>query len=246
MTTNLLHGDCLELMASIHDGSVDAIICDLPYGTTDCKWDTVIPFEPLWAHYKRVIKRNGAIVLFGSEPFSSLLRVSNLKQFKYDWVWDKKKPGGFTAAKFAPLKQHELVHVFSKETHNYFPIMTPRDVVKKRTTFSTGDSAPLKYHDGLDREYSERYPKSILTEFSNANQRGRIHPTQKPVALLEYLIRTYTNEGETILDNTMGSGTCGVACLNTGRNFIGIEKDAGYFEIACKRVEQARSQGVLI
>ena len=236
MPHTLLHGDCLGLMAQIPDGSVDMILCDLPYGTTACKWDTVIPFEPLWAEYKRIIKKNGAIVLFGSQPFTSALVMSNPKAFRYQWVWDKKKPGSCTRAKYGPLKSHEDILCFSFDTHNYYPIMEKRDKVKKRTTFSASDSCPVKYHDGLDREYTDKYPKSILSEFSNASQRDRFHPTQKPVALCEYLIKTYTNEGDTVLDNCMGSGTTGVACQNTARNFIGIEKDQKYFEIARDRI----------
>ena len=231
----LLHGDCLDLMTQIPDGSVDMILCDLPYGTTACKWDTVIPFEPLWAHYKRVIKPNGAIVLFGQEPFSSVMRLSNINEYKYDWVWDKVKPGAFATAKYAPLKQHELVSVFYRNAGAYNPQMTARDKVKKSKIYASSDSAPVKYNDGIEREYTELYPKSIIVE-SNADQRGKLHPTQKPVALCEYLIRTYTNEGGTVLDNTMGSGTTGIACLNARRNFIGMEKDAGYFEIARNRI----------
>ena len=211
------------------------ILCDLPYGTTACKWDTVIPFEPLWVQYKRLIKKNGAIVLFGQEPFSSVMRLSNINEYKYDWVWDKVKPGAFATAKYAPLKQHELVSVFYRNAGAYNPQMVARDKVKKSKIYASSDSASVKYNDGVEREYTELYPKSIIVE-SNADQRGKIHPTQKPVALCEYLIRTYTNEGETVLDNCMGSGTTGIACMNTGRNFIGIEKDPVYFEIARNRI----------
>lgn len=235
MPHTLLHGDCLDLMAQIPDGSVDMILCDLPYGTTACKWDTVIPFDALWAHYKRVIKPNGAVVLFGQEPFSSVMRLSNINDYKYDWVWDKVKPGAFATAKYAPLKQHELISVFYRNAGAYNPQMVARNKVKKSKIYSSSDSAAVKYNDEVEREYTELYPKSIIVE-SNANQRGKVHPTQKPVALCEYLINTYTNEGETVLDNCMGSGTTGVACLNTGRNFIGIEKDPKYFEIARNRI----------
>ena len=235
MPLALMQGDCLELMSQIPDGSVDMVLCDLPYGTTACKWDSVIPFEPLWEHYRRVVKQNGAIVLFGSEPFSSYMRMSNIKSFKHDWIWDKRKPGSCVNAKVGPLKQHEIVSVFCQKSPNYYPQMTPRDKIKRRGTYSSGETVPLK-DDGVDREYAEKYPKTILSEFSNASQRDRFHPTQKPVPLCEYLIRTYTNEGETVLDNCMGSGSTGIACLNTGRNFIGIEKDQKYFEIARDRI----------
>jgi len=238
MNYELHHGDCLELMHAIPDGSVDMVLCDLPYGTTACKWDSVIPFEPLWAHYKRVCKPNAAIVLFGSEPFSSTLRVSNLAWFKYDWVWDKVKPGAFATAKHCPLRQHENVSVFYRNAGKYNPIMEVRDKVKRSKIYSSSDSASVKYNDGVQREYTERYPKSILT-FSNADQSNKVHPTQKPVALMEYLIRTYSNPDELVLDNTMGSGTTGVACMKTGRRFYGIEKDEGYFKIAQERIRDS-------
>jgi len=234
---NLIQGDCLEVMKSIPDKSIDAIICDLPYGTTACKWDSVIPFEPLWKEYKRIIKNNGAIVLFGQEPFSSLLRISNIKEYKYDWIWDKVKPGTFATAKYQPLRQHELISVFYKNFGAYNPQMTERDKPKTSKIYGNSDSASLKYNDGLNRTYTQLYPKTIL-KYSNATQKGKVHPTQKPVDLLEYLVKTYTNQGDTILDNCMGSGTTGVACKNLGRKFIGIEQDANYFEIAKNRIEQ--------
>lgn len=234
MPHTLLHGDCLDLMAQIPDRSVDMILCDLPYGTTDCKWDTVIPFDALWAHYKRVIKPNGAVVLFGAEPFSSFLRVSNIKNYKYDWTWNKVKPGAFAIAKYRPLGNTENISVFASGRHNYYPIMEDQ---KPRTgkIYASSDSASVKYNDGVERKYDKKYPKTLIT-FSNADQTGKLHPTQKPVALCEYLIRTYTKECDTVLDNCMGSGTTGVACLNTWRNFIGIEKDPKYFEIARNRI----------
>ena len=230
-------GDCLEVMKTIPDKSIDAIICDLPYGTTACKWDSVIPFEPLWAQYKRIIKGNGAIVLFGQEPFSSLLRMSNIGEYKYDWIWDKVKPGTFATAKYQPLRQHELISVFYKNFGAYNPQMTERDKPKTSKRYGNSDSASLKYNDGLNRKYTQLYPKTIL-KYSNATQKGKVHPTQKPVDLLEYLVKTYTNQGDTVLDNCMGSGTTGVACKNLSRKFIGIEQDANYFEIASKRIEQ--------
>jgi len=234
----LMHGDCLELMKDVPDQSVDMILCDLPYGTTACKWDTVIPFEPLWAQYKRVIKPNGAIVLFGSEPFSSLLRVSNLKQYKYDWIWNKKNSGGGLLAKRQPLKICELISVFSFKAHNYYPQMIKGKMRNKKSYGSRLGSVTGEISEGEDRFNDMYFPKNII-EFSNANQSGKQHPTQKPVALMEYLIRTYTNEGETVMDNCMGSGTTGVACVNTGRKFIGMEQDAKYFEIAQKRIHDS-------
>lgn len=235
---NLMLGDCLERMKEIPDGSVDMVLTDPPYGTTNCKWDDVIPFEPMWEQLKRVIKPNGAIVLFGQEPFSSVLRVSNLKNYKYDWVWDKVKQGAFANAKYAPLKQHELISVFSKNGNkcNYFPQMIPLD--KKRTgkIYNSSEFYSVKYNDGVKRTYTEKYPKTIITQ-SNANNMDKKHPTQKPIALMEYLIKTYTLEGETVLDFTMGSGTTGVACKNLNRKFIGIERDEKYFEIAKARIE---------
>ena len=231
---DLYRGDCLEVMKSIPDGSVDMILTDPPYGTTACKWDSVIPFEPMWKQLNRIIKANGAIALFGSEPFSSYLRISNIKNYKYDWVWDKVKGGNFAILKYQPYKTHELISVFSNKTHNYYPIKTPQKE-RKGKVYSSSNSAPLKYNDGKEREYKDKHPKSILT-VSNANQKGKQHPTQKPVALMEYLIKTYTNENETVMDFTMGSGTTGVACKNLNREFIGIELDQEYFEIAKQRI----------
>ena len=236
----LIQGDCLELMKHIPDKSIDMILCDLPYGTTACKWDSVIPFEPLWEQYKRIIKDNGAIVLFGSEPFSTELRHSNLKMFKYDWIWDKVKQGAFATAKFATLKQHEIISVFSKHggKTQYNPQMVKLSKPRTGKIYKSSDSASVKYNDGIERLYEEKYPKTIITE-SNASQVGKVHPTQKPVALMEYLIKTYTNEGETVLDFTMGSGTTGVACKNLNRKFIGIEKDTSYYKIAADRINNA-------
>ena len=232
----LWRGDCLELMKDIPNGYVDLVLTDPPYGTTACKWDSVIPFEPMWEELNRIIKPNGAICLFGSEPFSTELRHSNLEMFKYDWVWDKKQTGNHFLCKKQPLKTHETISVFSKGTATYFPQMRKGKMRKKG-----GAKRSMLYDCATPETYNDLYyPTSILTEFSNASSRSnRLHPTQKPVALLEYLIRTYTNEGEIVLDFTMGSGSTGVACVNTGRNFIGIELDEGYFNIAKKRIEEA-------
>jgi len=240
VNATLYLGDCLELMQSIPDGSVDMILCDLPYGTTACKWDVVIPFAPLWEQYKRVIKDRGAIVLFGSQPFSSILICSNLPMFKYEWVWDKvNKFSGHLNAKIQPMRQTERVIVFSKSTPSYYPVMV---VGEPYTAISKGAKSNNygKQTDGIKTICDgKRYPRDIISiKGDERGTVGRIHPTQKPVALLEYLIKTYTLEGETVLDNTMGSGSTGVACINTKRNFIGIEKDDKYFEIAKKRIEE--------
>jgi site-specific DNA-methyltransferase (adenine-specific) len=237
MKKEVIQGDCLIEMQKIPDKSIDMILCDLPYGTTACKWDTIIPFEPLWEQYKRIIKDNGAIVLTASQPFTSALVMSNVKMFKYEWVWDKKKPAGFQLAKVRPMIKHESILVFSKLTPNYYPIRTPREKVKKNSYQSKSESSPLSHHDGKERIYTDYLPKSII-EISNANQRNRIHPTQKPVALFEYLIKTYTNEGDLVLDNCAGSGTTGVACQNLKRDFILIEKEPKYIEIIKQRLSQ--------
>lgn len=241
----LMFGDCLERMKEIPDESVDAIICDPPYGTTACKWDSVIPFEPMWEQLKRIIKPNGAIVLFGSEPFSSALRMSNIKQYKYDWVWDKVTAKGHLVAKIRPMQQTENISVFGSGKIQYFPIMVKRDVVRNdvsveysRTEIVGGKTT--KEMKKISREF--KYPKNVLT-FSNASQKDKLHPTQKPVALLEYLIKTYTNEGETVLDFTAGSFSTGVACVNTGRSFIGIEMDEKYFNIGVNRIQESIMKG---
>ena len=241
---DLRKGDCLELMKYIPDKSIDAIIADLPYGTTACKWDTIIPFEPLWEQYERIIKDNGAIVLTASQPFTSALVMSNPKLFKHEWIWEKHKGTNFYQVKSAPMKVHESALVFSKGTYTYNPQMTEGATYKKRGShhklpkdhvMTPGKN--IGYSDNLDT--SKRYPTSVQF-FSNHNQKAdRFHPTQKPVPLLEYLIKTYTNEGEMVLDNTMGSGTTGVACINTNRNFIGMELDDKYFEIAERRITDA-------
>ena len=221
-------------MKTIPDKSIDMILCDLPYGTTACKWDTIIPFEPLWEQYKRIIKDNGAIVLFGSEPFSSYLRISNIKDFKYDWVWNKRKAGNIFLAKYQPMKTHEIISVFNAK--NYYPIKTQRDKIKQSKNYGTGQSmGGNKIKEDKIYTYTDKNPISIL-DFSNASQKGKFHPTQKPVALFEHLIKTYTNEGDLVLDNCAGSGTTGVACKNLNRNYILIEKEPKYIEIIKKRL----------
>lgn len=320
MSMQLMQGDCLELMRSIPDGSVDMILCDLPYGTTACKWDTVIPFEPLWAQYRRIAKRNAAIVLTASQPFTTALIASNVDLFRYSWVWEKDQGVNFMSAKRQPLKVHEDVCVFYADLAEqrgaaveYAPLreyfqterdesgLSAQEIASVLGNFmashyftngaqfcipSADNYAKLQTTGRFQRPYEEvrreyqrlgesihpvtynpqmtagnpyisgkgtsgevtgcvqkvqtinegtRYPRSILP----FKRQTGIHPTQKPVALMEYLIRTYTNEGDTVLDNCMGSGTTGVACVNTGRKFIGIEMDSGYFEIAKDRIEAA-------
>lgn len=238
--TLLYKGDCLELMKNIKDKSVDMILCDLPYGTTQASFDTVIPFEPLWEQYHRVIKDNGAIVLFGQEPFSSYLRLSNIKEYKYDWIWDKVKGVGFLNAKKQPMRNHELISVFYKQQCKYNPQMTYGH--KRKVSYRTNNRQGEIYGSCGENLYdsTDRYPRSIQI-FSTDTQNSSLHPTQKPIALLEYLIKTYTDEDEWVLDNCMGSGSCGVACCATKRNFIGIELDENYFEIAKKRIEESNT-----
>ncbi|MEG2178903.1 MAG: site-specific DNA-methyltransferase [Bacteroidales bacterium] len=239
---NLIQGDCLVEMQNIPSKSVDMILCDLPYGTTACPWDTTLSFEKLWEQYERIIKDDGAIVLFSTQPFTSKLVCSNLPLFKYNWVWDKGKVGGFTSAKLKPLKLFEDICVFSKgKTANcnkfnmrYYPqglIKVDKISRSSTDTSKTGYSRPsqTKFY----KQEFTNYPKQLLK--FNLDKK-RIHPTQKPVELCEYLIKTYTNEGDTVLDNCMGSGSTGVACKNTNRNFIGIELDETYFEIAKQRI----------
>jgi len=231
----LIQGDCLEKMKDIPDKSIDMILCDLPYGTTACKWDTIIPFEPLWEQYKRIIKDNGAIVLTASQPFTSALVMSNIKMFKYCWIWVKEKAGNFQQAKKRPCKFSEDVVVFCKNVTTY----NPQNLIllnKKRTNNETksGSMGHLKKYIGDYNQEFTNYP----SEFLLYNNEKGLHESQKPVALMEYLIKTYTNEGDLVLDNCMGSGTTGVACKNLNRNFIGIELDSEYFKIAEKRINE--------
>ena len=237
---NLYCGDCLEIMPKlIQEGiKVDAIITDIPYGTTACKWDSVIPFEPMWNCLNKLIKDNGAIVLFGREPFTARLITSNIKSYKHKWVWNKKQSGSWANAKYMPLQVEEDIICFSCGKVRYYPIMRKGKMRKKggfkKQPENMGGIKPFfRYSD-------EYYPTNIL-EFPNcSNRKNNVHPTQKPVALMEYLIKTYTNENELVLDFTMGSGTTGVACKNLNRRFIGIEKDEKYFEIAKSRIESTK------
>ena len=239
-------GDCLEVMPDIPDKSIDMILCDLPYGTTDCKWDTVIPFEPLWEQYKRIIKDNGAIVLTASQPFTSALVMSNIKMFKYEWIWNKNSAGNVMVAKYQPLKITENVLVFSKTTPKYNPQLeygfkdrtNEKPNIQKSDLYSTIKSNTF-FKTNKNKPSGSKYPKNLIniskqsTECCNSKS---IHPTQKPVALFEYLIKTYTNEGDLVLDNCAGSGTTGVACKNLNRNFILIEKEPEYIDIINKRL----------
>jgi len=227
-------------MATLPDNSIDLILCDLPYGTTACKWDSVIPLDPLWAEYRRLLAPNGAIALTASQPFTSTLVSSNPSWFRVEWIWQKNAGSNFGTVKYQPMKEHESVLVFAPSKHTYNPIMQERAEsgkarVKTPVKYATKTDV---YGDGLHNELTSnrpdlRYPSSV----QKINRERGLHPTQKPVALMEYLIRTYTNEGETVLDNCMGSGTTGVACKNTSRAFIGIERDPGYFQIAKDRIE---------
>lgn len=233
----LLQGDCLELLKTIPDGSVDMVLTDPPYGTTACKWDNIIDFAAMWSQVRRVVKENGAILLFGSEPFSSRLRLSSIKEFKYDWVW-KKKPIGFLNSRRRPLVVLETISVFGG--NRYFPqgLMDSGKIVKRgKQSISVGhDGGRLKKTPYVQKYCN--YPTQLL-KFKS--EKGR-HPTQKPVALLEYLIKTYTLEGETVVDFTMGSGSTGVACVNTKRDFIGIELDEKYFAIAKQRIADSKGE----
>ena len=271
----LIQGDCIEAMQMLIEKGVkvDAVITDPPYGTTACRWDSIIPFDKMWECLNKLIKDNGAIVLFGSEPFSSILRCSNIKNFKYDWVWEKQKAANFMGAKNAPLKYHELISVFSNGTHKYnpqkykvleFSEIEKMDKKQLKEVFETKDydrygkvdrrktinnnttnkeliGIDLKRIRNADDGY--RYPKSVLKINKEINT--NLHPTQKPVNLMEYLVKTYTNEGDIVLDFTMGSGTTGVACKNTGRKFVGIELDENYYQIACDRIQNEAGKEAL-
>jgi len=239
---NLIHGDCLEVMKTLPDASIDAIITDPPYGTTACKWDSVIPFEPMWKELNRIIKDNGAIIFTASQPFTSNLVMSNTKMFKHEWIWEKNRGSNFATLRYAPMKEHESVLVFCKTSPKYFPIMQQRkgaglDRTKyKYNPTNTGKREALgnleMTHANHNGNNELRYPSTI----QKFNTEVGKHPTQKPVTLMEYLVKTYTQENDTVLDFTMGSGTTGVACKNLNRNFIGIELDKDYFEIATARI----------
>ena len=237
----LYNGECLETMdLLIEQGvKVDSIICDPPYGTTACKWDSVIPFDKMWERLNKLIKPNGAIVLFGSEPFSSALRMSNIKNYKYDWVWEKTTATGHLNAKKMPMKANEVISVFYKKQPVYNPQKTTGHKRKVSTAEHKRNSVKTEVyraHGPTSYDSTERYPRTVI-KFKTDKQKSAIHPTQKPVALMEYLISTYTNENELVLDFTMGSGSTGVACKNLNRDFIGIELDKGYYDIAVDRIK---------
>lgn len=235
-------GDCLEIMKEIPDGSVDFILTDPPYQVTACRWDKIIPFEPMWEQINRIIKPNGAIALFGSEPFSSALRMSNIKNYKYDWVWDKCRGVGHLNAKIRPMMQTENISIFSNKKTNYYPQMRDRDTPRISKNHSTQNVYGKSEENFIGEKLEKRYPINILRFSKSDMTKNNFHPTQKPVALLEYLIKTYTLEGETVLDFTMGSGSTGVAAVNAGRKFIGIELDENYFKIAEDRISSAGQQ----
>lgn len=233
---NLMLGDCLERMKEIPSGSVDMILTDPPYGTTRCQWDSVIELQAMWAELKRVTRPGAAIVLMASQPFTSVLVCSNLSMFRYDWVWEKGNATGFFNAKKMPLRAHESAIVFYDSLPTYNPQMTHGH---ERKTAGRKEISSEVYGKGIKKtnyDSTSRYPRSVQ-KFSRDTQRVKLHPTQKPIALMEYLIKTYTNEGETVLDFTMGSGTTGVAAKNLGRSFVGIELDDGYFKIAEERIK---------
>lgn len=241
----LIQGDCLQEMQNIPNKSIDMIFADLPYGTTDCKWDSVLPFDKLWEHYNKVIKDNGAMVFTASEPFASALRMSNIDNYKYDWVWEKERPTNPQLANKQVLKYHEMILVFYNKQCDFFPIMRKRDEKNKRNNkprkFKSGViNKGMPNSEGMNETGMNDYikPKSVL----KFNMERGLHPTQKPVPMIEYFIKTYTEEGMTVLDNTMGSGSTAIACMNTNRNFIGIELDESYFAIAKKRVEENKKE----
>lgn len=236
--------DCLNGMKRIPDGSIDAVICDLPYGTTACKWDTVIPFEPLWEQYKRITKPNAAIVLFGAEPFSSMLRMSNLDWYKYDYTWVKTKASGFQNAKIQPMRKHENIMVFYQNQ----PTFNQQNLIELDKPYETGRQRERNDEQhrlgvaGKEHKTTHSGWQSSVLEFANPSGAGHLHPTQKPLPLIQYLIRIYSNEGGVILDNCIGSGTTAVACIKEKRHFIGFETDPNYFKIATKRIKEELNQ----
>lgn len=241
MQLNKIYNECCIIgMQRIPDKSIDMILCDLPYGTTQCKWDTIIPFNELWKQYERVIKEKGAIVLFGSQPFTSALIMSNPKRFRYEWIWEKSKASNFLNAKKQPLKAHENIVVFGLETPIYYPQKTKgmpfnKGIRKSNNGTFTEAFGSVKDNITIVNADGYRLPRSVQY-FITAESEGKYHPTQKPIPLMEFLIKTYTIEGETVLDNCMGSGTTAIACINTRRNYIGFEKDSNYHKLSEERV----------
>lgn len=238
---NLINGDCLEEMAKLTDDSIDLIAADLPYGTTRCKWDSIIPFQPLWEQYKRILKPNGCIALTASQPFTSALVMSNIKWFRYDLVWSKNYTTGFLNANRMPLRKHETIVIFGPSKINYKPIMRTGKMRRKvgwhtdGTVYGQINNNNNNNNPSISDQY---YPTSVL-EITGQHQANRLHPSQKPVELFEWIIKTYSNEQDTVLDNCMGSGTTGVAAIKCKRHFIGIEKDEVYFSTATKRIQEA-------
>lgn len=236
---DLRMGDCLELMRELPDASVELILCDLPYGTTQCRWDAIVPLKRLWAQYRRIIKPEGVIVLTAAQPFTSALVMSNPDWFRYDLVWEKSKASGFLNAKRQPLRAHESILIFSNRAPPYFPQMEGGKAYDKGVRKAQTDNDVYgRFCQARVKSEGARYPRSVL-KFKTAEREGGHHKAQKPIALMEYLVRTYTSPGDMVLDNCMGSGTTGVACAQAGRRFIGMEMDAGYFEIARNRIEAA-------
>jgi site-specific DNA-methyltransferase (adenine-specific) len=238
----LWQGDCLELMKNIPDGSVDLVLTDPPYGTTQNKWDSIVPFDDMWRELHRITKPNSAIVLFSQMPFGAELIHSNIREFRYEWVWHKTMPTGFLNANRTPLRTHENILVFYRKLPTYNPQKWQgKPYNAKSGVTKTNNYGAYRTEHHTDCSDGKRYPVDVV-KFNNGNNKERKHPTQKPVDLLEYLIRTYTNEGESVLDFTMGSGSTGVACVNTNRHFIGIELDKGYFDIAQQRINEAKTK----
>jgi DNA modification methylase len=249
MTVQLFCGDCLEIMPTLADKTIDAVVCDPPYGTINCSWDSIIPLEIMWIELNKKVKKNGAIAIFCSQPFTSKLIMSNPKMFRYCWVWDKNSAGNILIAKYQPLKFTEDIAIFSKDSHFYLPQFlrgfkdrTMEKPTEKKGDIFSGIKSNSFFKTTTNKPGDARYPSNIIRIEKQASEccnAKAVHPTQKPVELMEYLIKTYTQEGETVLDFTMGSGSTGVACVNLGRNFIGIEKDPQYFEIAKERIAEA-------
>lgn len=241
----VIHGDCIQIMKEIDSNSIDMILCDLPYGTTSCKWDTIIPLKPLWEQYKRILNKGAAIVLTSTQPFTTTLISSNIQNFRYCWVWNKRKPGAFNIGKWRPLQQTEDVCIFSyRRLTKYYPIMTNRDTLYTAKNYSTTKMYKTGFGKTIkDEEYTKygKYPKNII-DISNANQKGKVHPTQKPIALFEYLIETYTVKNDLILDNCVGSGTSLIAAERKGRNSIGIEKLKECCEYAYEELKKETQQ----
>jgi site-specific DNA-methyltransferase (adenine-specific) len=244
MTIDLRYGDTIEQMELIPDKSIDTIICDLPYGTTACKWDTIIPFDKLWEQYERIIKDNGAIVLTASQPFTSALVMSNPKLFKYEWIWEKNVASNFMQYKFMVAKKHENVLIFAKGKTKYNPLMEDKSELSiQRMKYKFKDRKQSEhYKTDISEDRSNRQEKMYPTSVKKFNREVGLHPTQKPISMMEYFVLTYTDENDTILDNTFGSCTTGIACINTNRNFIGIENNMDYFNISLKRVEEKRKE----